>query len=1006
MKKVQYGLLAVFSALALTACGDDVTKVYEDGEFSSVTSLKDSECTEENEGAIIYSTEDKGMYACADGEWTAIAGKDSPLFRCETKTLKDSSGIAIYCDGDSIGVVKNGKAGAAGKVGAAGKDGVGIDGASCTVADTVDAKTKAVLGYKLICADSLMGIVWNGAAGESGSSCTVADSVNAKTKAVVGFKLMCADTLAGFVKNGVDGLPGEAGTSCAIDSATADSVWIACGEEVAAIALPGVTAGKTYSRNIQMVIPFIVSKDVDFVPTAEVTVFSLDAKWEPNGQVFISQLNADIDNVAKPVVDIPTKILCDNNVIWSSDDVVLDGLFFKGTVRASVTNPYVLVRVKSEVYMGSGAPVIFDNYAYADLRDTSMLTVSYLTDMKASRVKKLVVANGATFEEATEQADKELYKAHGMDYKGSVDSFMNKTAMDYDMFWMLNLNARFMYGVSGAPWYFMNRNEFYSRLKDSFAENGDFNTPISVNGIFNKEVLEEEMGSAGIESVMMADMLIMFDVDVVNDAYRTILHYVSRMVEEEYGLGDCAKITKDTLVFANKKGTMLSAYGYPLICATDVPYWRVADDSEVLVMLGEENVLAAAGECSAANEWQQKNMGFPIRCEKDATGKYSWTRPDSIETEIGFCDGYYEGLARYHYVAGYYFACHNHKWSKIDADQVMYGYACDSLTKQDSIYKFDGDYYVCADTVSQFTGETTYFWQEIEAYNSSAAIAVIGKTLFGECNADMHDTVRSFDGPRRSTYGDSTQLVVCNNDSSQWVSAYSMFGLCNEEKLGLHKRVVDEYGMTKVYYDICVNAGSAEDPYYYWNVSSIDIDVGYPCTSVKEGFDKETAAYTYDGGPYYCNAKTGEWVYDDWYFRYGYVGCTDYLNPATGKAFAIGESVKFGTETLVCDSDSSWYSLSADEIAMGFPCTSVDASEYAPSTDGNHYAAREYDGSYYYCNAKTGVWLDRFDEAPCTAIYSPYSKEAFSPNEGTIGYDGSIYECKSDGSWEWVDYIN
>ena len=965
MKKVQYGLLAVFSALALTACGDDVTKVYEDGEFSSVTSLKDSECTEENEGAIIYSTEDKGMYACADGEWTAIAGKDSPLFRCETKTLKDSSGIAIYCDGDSIGVVKNGKAGAAGKVGAAGKDGVGIDGASCTVADTVDAKTKAVLGYKLICADSLMGIVWNGAAGESGSSCTVADSVNAKTKAVVGFKLMCADTLAGFVKNGVDGLPGEAGTSCVIDSATADSVWIACGEEVAAIALPGAGA-KTYSHKVTMALPLpegMVADMVEIAPQTKITVMGLDKDWEPNGQVFVSDMNYDVTKFGVPVLP-------------SSMGGNFANFAVTGTVEATVSNPYVLIQVECQLFIfdydGEALKMVY--HAYADLSDSeSPLVVSYLTDVKAPRVKKLVTG-GMSFDKAMEQADKELYKAYGMDYKGRVESLFEGTALDYDLAWMFYMELIPTFEV---PPYIMNVGELTARMKALFAENGDFNTPISYDGIVAKTAL----GMVS-ESMLPVDMVVGMGPGSGSDS--SFMNFVSRMLEQEYDLGSCEGVKKDTIAFSKVGGGLYSDTAF--VCLAGVNLWTFASFEDVNRLLGDEE--ETFGKCSSDNEWEVNTKLYLKRCEKDANGKYDWKPAGDLEKyDLGYCQSDDEGK----FVAlpyDEYYICHDRQWEYIDESQVLDGVLCNSKTKQDSIYALNGDVYACGDSLNG-NNDTVYYWFAVlEVPN------IYGEIAFGECTEELYGVVKSY-----SAYG-FTDYLVCNAEQKWEIS--SNLGICDASKVGAYREVHSNDGMT--YYENlkCANQGTAEEPYYSWGpASDIDVEVGFPCTSVKNGFDEETATYTYGGSRYYCNAETGEWYDYEYGFRSGYDGgCTDYLNPATGKAFAIGESVKFGTETLVCDSDSSWYSLSADEIAMGFPCTSVDDSEYDDGSD--HYAARQYNGDYYYCNAKNGRWYHEISSIACTSMYNPFSEKTektFSV-DGGIGYGGSIYYCTSSGEWE------
>ncbi|WP_297702399.1 FISUMP domain-containing protein [uncultured Fibrobacter sp.] len=124
MKK---GLVFSFAAFLFVACGDTVENVYQ------------------TEGAEVD-------------------------FSCTTKPLKDSSGVKIICNGDSIGVVLNGKDGEKGAKGDAGKNGKdgkdgkdgkngedGKDGVSA-VADTIPLDTEAVA----VSLDSLAGYTQKG----------------------------------------------------------------------------------------------------------------------------------------------------------------------------------------------------------------------------------------------------------------------------------------------------------------------------------------------------------------------------------------------------------------------------------------------------------------------------------------------------------------------------------------------------------------------------------------------------------------------------------------------------------------------------------------------------------------------------------------------------------------------------------------------------------------------------------------------------------------------------
>ena len=120
---VAFGFIAF-----LAACGDEVTEVtniYQSG-LEVVDSVKGlPKCTDENEGQQAWVKGEPSVRICSDGEWFALSsgeGSDSD-FSCKTEELKDSSGLKIICNGDSIGVVLNGSDGKDGKAGKDGKDG-------------------------------------------------------------------------------------------------------------------------------------------------------------------------------------------------------------------------------------------------------------------------------------------------------------------------------------------------------------------------------------------------------------------------------------------------------------------------------------------------------------------------------------------------------------------------------------------------------------------------------------------------------------------------------------------------------------------------------------------------------------------------------------------------------------------------------------------------------------------------------------------------------------------
>ena len=160
--------LIAFSAFLLAACGgettENITNINQMGMevASSVGDLP--KCTADNEGEPAWVKGESFVRICSDGEWLALSGESSNSdFSCKTEELKDSSGIKIVCNGDSIGVVLNGAKGEAGKDGKDGEDGTdgkdGEDGKDAVLPnDTLEADSERVA----ISLDSLVGYTQKG----------------------------------------------------------------------------------------------------------------------------------------------------------------------------------------------------------------------------------------------------------------------------------------------------------------------------------------------------------------------------------------------------------------------------------------------------------------------------------------------------------------------------------------------------------------------------------------------------------------------------------------------------------------------------------------------------------------------------------------------------------------------------------------------------------------------------------------------------------------------------
>ena len=139
--------------LALSACGDDVTKVTNvtgDTGMEIAKSADDFEkCDSASIGKTAFAADEGVGYVCADSGWTPLSekaadGKDGAS--CSAELLKDSSGYKVICGEDSVGVILNGADGAQGKQG---------DG--CTLSDDGNGTITQVCGedtvkaFKAVC---------------------------------------------------------------------------------------------------------------------------------------------------------------------------------------------------------------------------------------------------------------------------------------------------------------------------------------------------------------------------------------------------------------------------------------------------------------------------------------------------------------------------------------------------------------------------------------------------------------------------------------------------------------------------------------------------------------------------------------------------------------------------------------------------------------------------------------------------------------------------------------
>ena len=108
---MRYVVCLILLALLSVSCsdtdlGDDINGNNTLAVYSTIEDLPP--CTIKNEGEQLFVKSEGIVRVCADEKWFATMERGGG---CSTKMLKDSSGLKIVCNGDSVGVVLNGKNG-------------------------------------------------------------------------------------------------------------------------------------------------------------------------------------------------------------------------------------------------------------------------------------------------------------------------------------------------------------------------------------------------------------------------------------------------------------------------------------------------------------------------------------------------------------------------------------------------------------------------------------------------------------------------------------------------------------------------------------------------------------------------------------------------------------------------------------------------------------------------------------------------------------------------------
>ena len=513
-KYIKLGFAISAMSLYFAGCGDDVLVSEEASQFSTVNSLDAKDCSDSTEGSMAFVKSKATMYVCSDGEWVAMSDHEAVQYRCESKELKDKSGFAIICDGDTIGVVKNGKDGkdgSDGKNGTNGTDGKdGKNGSNGTNGSNgSDGQNGASVDSAAI--NKAIKDALSSASAKSQSEIDEAlknlSSASAKNQKDVDDALKNLSSATDKFGEDIDSKFNDAYSSwnaeledksCAIVDTVRDNekaiitVTIRCGEAETKMEIPftpvNENLAKVYKKHVVVRFPVQANKETktDDIyeeiwknlkggDNAELTVTDLDEKFAPSGKVFMQDLFASANKSFVTIEETNEKTV-EYKVARLEGDLDITNL----------TTPVVKLRVKLNLSnnafgafggFGSNATDVIYN-AYADLSDASdTVVIDFLTDYKAARVKKLV-DDGNGFGVANEQANKELAGALYLENSEEYPSFEHYAPNQIGLAENFNSIVWVMALIDQkdkTPGF----NSVYNAFRNVFAENGNFNTAVN-----------------------------------------------------------------------------------------------------------------------------------------------------------------------------------------------------------------------------------------------------------------------------------------------------------------------------------------------------------------------------------------------------------------------------------------------------------------------------------------------------------------------------------------------
>ena len=525
MKKNTLKIALAASAMTLffAGCGDDLLYSQDGNQFTTVTALNPDDCSDSTEGSMAFVKSKATMYVCSEGEWIAMNDHEAIQYRCESKELKDKSGIAIICDGsDTIGVVyngKDGKDGTNGKNGTNGSNGTngdngdnGKDADMDKIQKDIDAKLSSASAQIQKDIDSKMSSASAKNQKDVDDAIKGLSSASAKNEKDINDKLSSAsaknekdlnDKLSSASRE-IDEKFDDAYSSlsaeledkkCEIVDTVRDNekaiitVTIRCGEAETKMEIPftpvNENLAKVYKKHVVVRFPVKAEKTTNSKDIyeeiwknlkggnhTELTVVDLDEKLNATGKMFVTDLFADATKSGAFVtIEETNEKKVEYKVARLEGDVEVTNL----------STPIAQLRIKMNLSSDGITTTNVIYNAITDLSDESeTVVIDFLTDYKVERVKKLVLKGGEKFAEASAQANielaaalslvKEPFKLEAFEHYLPGSEGVGLNEYFNSVVWVMALIDQ----SNKVPDF----NKIYNEYRKVFAENGDFNQAI------------------------------------------------------------------------------------------------------------------------------------------------------------------------------------------------------------------------------------------------------------------------------------------------------------------------------------------------------------------------------------------------------------------------------------------------------------------------------------------------------------------------------------------------